>query len=202
MHDAGRHPEAIQLYGNLLRFTDEQTADGIAYGLELPPDATPGQRAAWVYRIIAEMEKRFDAATIRSVRLDCYRNENEAPGKCSASGYPCADVKLFAKVSDWLRGLYVSSQNLEEFAEKANAENLGWYVAGGELYTKFFECECPMLEAVGRLPTHTWCYCTAGYGKRLFEEVFGRPVAIEILHSIRQGNDFCLMKVSMTPTEG
>lgn len=189
------HPEAIQLYERLLLHTDRENAGDIAFGLALAPDAPAEQRAAWVQRVIIELEKRFDAATIKQIRLGCYCDEGERPGKCKANGYLCADKALFAKVGGWLRDLYAASKSLEEFVEKANAENLGWYVQDGELYTKFFECECPMLEAVGQLPTFTWCWCTAGYGKRLFEEVFCHPVDIEILYSIRQGHEFCLMKV-------
>ena len=191
------HPEAVQLYRSLSCYVDGSTAGAVAFGLELAPNASPDQRAAWVRRVIAELEGRFDAETIKNVRLGCYCDETENPGKCTAGGYPCADRALFDKVRDWLRGQYLESSGLEDFADRANSGNLGWYVRGGELYTKFFECECPMLEAVGELPTFTWCYCTAGYGKRLFEGVFGCPVEVEILHSIRQGHDYCLMKVSL-----
>lgn len=190
------HPEALQLYRSLSCYVDGSTAGAVAFGLELFPGASPEQRAAWVRRVIAELEERFDETTIKNIRLGCYCDELENPGKCAASGYPCAERALFDKVRDWLRGLYLESAGLEEFVARANTENLGWYVQEGALYTKFFECECPMLEAVGGLPSFTWCYCTAGYAKRLFEDVFGGPVDVEILQSIRQGHDFCLMKVS------
>ena len=190
------HPEAIQLYKKILSFADEETAREIVFGPPLAPAASPEERAAWVHRVIEALEARFDAATIKAIRLGCYCNEHEAPGKCKSAGYLCADTALFTKVRDWLRELYASSASLEEFVAKANTENLSWYVENGELYTKFFECECPMLEAVGQLPTFTWCYCTAGYRKRLFEAVFDCPVDVEIIHSIRQGNEFCLMKVT------
>ena len=40
----------------------------------------------------------------------------------------------------------------------------------------------------------TWCHCTAGYNKKLFEIVFEKPVYVEIVQSIRQGFDFCLFE--------
>ena len=192
----GRHPEAMQLYKNILRFADGQTAHDIAHGLPLVPDASAEQRAAWVLRVIGALEARFSPDVIKKIRLGCYCNEEEVPEKCKSTGYLCADRELFASVRDWLKGLYESSGSMEEFVSRANTQHLGWYVENGELYTKFFECECPMLENVGQLPSFTWCYCTAGYGKRLFEAVFGYPVELEIIHSIRQGHDFCLMKVT------
>lgn len=42
----------------------------------------------------------------------------------------------------------------------------------------------------------TWCHCTAGYNKKLFEAVFETPVEVEVVHSIRQGFDECLLKIS------
>lgn len=192
----GHHPEAVQLYKNILRVADERTAREIAHGLPLAYDGTAEERAAWVAHVIDALEKRFSPDIIKEIRLGCYCNENEVFGKCKSTGYLCADAALFASVRDWLKGLYEASGSMEEFVTKANAEKLGWYVENGELYTKFFECECPMLEAVGKLPTFTWCYCTAGYGKRLFEAVFGYPVDVEMIQSIRQGHEFCLMKVT------
>ena len=196
METTKRHPEAVQLYNNILRLADKQTAHDIAYGLPLAPDAPAEQRAAWVAYVIDALEKRFSPDVIKQIRLGCYCNENEAPTKCKSAGYLCADTELFTTVRDWLKGLYASSSSMEDFVAKANAQNLGWYVEGGELYTKFFECECPMLEAVGQLPTFTWCYCTAGYSKRLFEAVFGYPVDVEMIQSIRQGHEFCLMRIT------
>ena len=192
---AERHPEALQLFKNILLHSDEHTARQIAYGLPLAPNATPGQRAAWVQRVIEALEERFDATTIKAIRLGYYCNDQEVSGKCTATGSPCADAELFGTDPDWLRESYLSSDSLGAVAETANTENLGRYVEDVQLYTKFMECECPMLEAVGQMPGFTWCYCTAGYGKRLFESVFGFAVDLEILHTIRQGNEFCLMKV-------
>ena len=58
-----------------------------------------------------------------------------------------------------------------------------------------FTCECPMLEAARTSDSLTWCHCTAGYNKKLFEIIFERPVNVDVLQSIRQGFDFCLLKI-------
>lgn len=64
------------------------------------------------------------------------------------------------------------------------------------LYTKMFTCECPMLEETALSQSLTWCQCTAEYNKKLFELVFEAPVDEEILQSIRQGFDYCLLRVT------
>ena len=78
-----------------------------------------------------------------------------------------------------------------------NESGAGWYMEGKVLYTKMFVCECPMLEQ-GRIhQSLTWCHCTAGYSKALFEHIFERPVEVEVLQSIKQGFDYCLMRVEI-----
>jgi len=52
-----------------------------------------------------------------------------------------------------------------------------------------------MLAEVDRLETDTWCQCTTGYSKVIFEKAFGCQVEVELLKSIKMGDDICLMKI-------
>ncbi|GAA6407641.1 hypothetical protein K040078D81_17580 [Blautia hominis] len=63
------------------------------------------------------------------------------------------------------------------------------------LYLRFDFCPCPMLAKVDRLETNTWCQCTTGYSKVLFEKAFACTVDVELLKSIKMGHDICLMKI-------
>ena len=53
----------------------------------------------------------------------------------------------------------------------------------------------PMLAGVDKLDTYTWCQCTTGYSKVLFEQAFGCEVDVELLKSIKVGDERCLMKI-------
>ena len=88
------------------------------------------------------------------------------------------------------------SEDLARFVSHLNESGAGWSIKGGALYTRMFTCECPMLERAGTSPSLTWCYCTAGYSKAFFEAVFERPVEVELLQTIKQGHDCCLLKVT------
>lgn len=46
-----------------------------------------------------------------------------------------------------------------------------------------------------KLDTDTWCQCTTGYSKVLFEKAFGCEVVVELLKSVKMGDDICLMKI-------
>jgi hypothetical protein len=51
-----------------------------------------------------------------------------------------------------------------------------------------------MVADVDKLETNTWCQCTTGYSKCLFEKAFGCEVMVELLKSIKMGDDICLME--------
>jgi predicted hydrocarbon binding protein len=175
-----RHPEAVKLFKNIKRFSDIQTAESIAFGVFLPLSPSKEQCANWVEYIASKLEEKFDEATIKRIRMGCYCREN---GRLDES-------------KKWLRELYIASENLEQFVDKVNEYSAGWYIKDGELYTKYFDCPCPMLEGTDQLTTKTWCHCTAGFAIEIFDDVFGYEVDTEVLESIKLGSEFCLIKVT------
>lgn len=133
--------------------------------------------AAWVKNTMKRLENSFDKATLKRIRMKC---------QC---GYGM-DEKLAL-----LKELMASSSNLEEFAKQDKAKAAGLSYQDGELYLQFPFCPCPMLAEVDKLETNTWCQCTTGYSKVLFEKIFGCEVDVELLKSIKMGDDICLMKI-------
>lgn len=84
---------------------------------------------------------------------------------------------------------------MEEFANSEKAKAGGLFFKEGILYLQFLFCPCPMLAEVDKLETKTWCQCTTGYSKVLFEKAFGCEVDVHLLKSIKAGDDICLMKI-------
>ena len=79
--------------------------------------------------------------------------------------------------------------------DERKAKSAGLSCANGELYLQFSFCSCPMLADVDKLDTDTWCQCTTGYSKVLFEKAFACEVDVELLKSIKTGDEICLMKI-------
>jgi predicted hydrocarbon binding protein len=94
-----------------------------------------------------------------------------------------------------LKELMASSSSLEEFASQDKARAAGLSCIDGELYLQFPFCPCPMLAEVSKLDSDTWCQCTTGYSKVLFEKAFGCEVDVVLLKSIKMGDDICLQKI-------
>jgi hypothetical protein len=89
-----------------------------------------------------------------------------------------------------------AASSIEEFASSDKAKASGLFCKEGELYLQFLFCPCPMLAEVDKLETYTWCRCTTGYSKVLFEKAFDCEVDVELLKSIKAGDNICLMKIT------
>jgi predicted hydrocarbon binding protein len=143
-----------------------------------PDDSTKSEdNPAWVKATMERLENHFDQDTIVQIRRNC---------QC---GYGM-DERL-ALVTE----LVAASTSLEEFGNLAKANAAGLFSDQGELYLQFPFCPCPMLEGVDRLENDTWCQCTTGYSQVLFEKAFQCQVEVELLKSIKMGDDKCLMKI-------
>lgn len=131
----------------------------------------------WVKNTMKRLENNFDPQTVRKIRMNC---------QC---GY-AMDEKLAL-----VKELLASSTNLEKFANNEKAKTAGLSYNESDLYLQFPFCPCPMLAEVDMLESKTWCQCTTGYSKVLFEKAFDCEVNVELLKSIKMGDDICLMKI-------
>jgi len=151
--------------------SSDETATEIVY------PAQAEDNPAWVKSTMSRLESLFDRPTVKQIRMSC---------QC---GY-AMDEKLAL-----VKELIETSSSMEEFANQDKAAANGLSYKDGELFLQFPFCPCPMLAEVDNLDTDTWCQCTTGYSKVLFEKAFGCEVDVELLKSIKMGDDICLMKI-------
>ncbi len=159
------------LFNAIKSTSNHDIATRIVYGEHEEDDA------AWVKSTMAKLENCFDSSTLKGIRMNC---------QC---GYGMEDKLALVKE------LVLASSSMEEFGNLEKAKAAGMFCSGGELYLQFLFCPCPMLANIDRLETYAWCQCTAGYSKVLFEEAFACDVDVELLKSIKAGDDICLMKI-------
>ncbi|MBU3877266.1 hypothetical protein HGO97_015785 [Faecalicatena sp. AGMB00832] len=155
--------------------SDAVTAREVVYGSEQKVEEENNEE--WVKSSMRRLESRFGDETVKEIRMSC---------QC---GYGM-DEKLAL-----VRELRSTAKSLEEFADSEKAKAAGLFCEDGELYLQFHFCPCPMLAEVEKLETKTWCQCTTGYSKVLFEKAFSCEVDVELLKSIKTGDDRCLMKI-------
>lgn len=174
MFDIRKIQEQV-IYSAVERSSDSETAKEIVYGKDGAYCAE--NNPEWVKSTMKRLEDHFDKAQVKKIRMGC---------QC---GYGM-DEKLAL-----VKELIGSSSSMEEFGNLKKARDSGLFSKEGELYLQFLFCPCPMLAEVDRLDTDTWCQCTAGYSKVLFEKAFGCDVDVELLKSIKKGDEICLMKI-------
>ncbi len=128
-------------------------------------------------RAMKILESKFYKTTTKKIRMKC---------QC---GYGM-DKKL-----ELVKELIELSSSLKELGNLQKAKDAGLFYENGDLYLQFNFCPCPMLADVDRLDSDVWCQCTTGYSKVLFEKAFQCKVNVELLRSIKMGNERCLMKI-------
>ncbi|WP_343210556.1 DUF6144 family protein [Anaerolentibacter hominis] len=170
-----RKIQATVIYEAVKAESDADTAKEVVYGE--CKQALEEDDAAWVNSTMHRLESKFDPEAVRRIRMNC---------QC---GYGM-DEKLAL-----LKELMESAGSLEDMVNSDKAKAAGLFCRDGELYLQFLFCPCPMIAEVERLETNTWCQCTAGYSKVLFEKAFGCEVDVELLKSIKTGDDICLMRI-------
>ena len=61
-------------------------------------------------------------------------------------------------------------------------------------------CHCPRVRdalKIGETLSPTYCYCGAGFYQGIWEEILQRPVRVELLESVLQGDDVCKIAIHL-----
>jgi len=175
MFDIRKIQEQVIFQAVKAKSNDETARDIVGDGTEDNP--------TWVKNTMKRLAGHFDPTTVKKIRMNC---------QC---GYAMDEKLAFLK--DLMAGATNIDEfaNMEDFANNDKARAAGLYYQDNHLYLQFPFCPCPMLAEVERLDDLTWCQCTTGYSKVLFEKAFGCQVDVELLKSVKMGDDRCLMRI-------
>ncbi|MDL2236587.1 DUF6144 family protein [Christensenellaceae bacterium OttesenSCG-928-K19] len=172
MFDIRKIQEQV-LYENVKAAGGEETANYAVYG-----GAKGESDVEWVNGSMRRLQEKFNEKEVREIRMRC---------QC---GYGMQEKK------ELVERLFCAADDLESFANCEEAKAAGLFAEEGQLYLQFPFCPCPMLAKVEKLDNMAWCQCTTGYSKVLFEDVFGCEVEVELLKSVKAGDEICLMRIT------
>lgn len=172
------NPHAMRLYKSLLKHTDEQTAKGIAFKVNISKSADTYKKFVWAESICNDLQNNFDDDTIKEIRMRCACG----PGLSKA---------------DNLKKLYQSCKDTKEFVSKANGLGQGFTIEAKDnaIILVYPNCYCSCVKRIDKNLPKIWCYCTLGYTKKMFEHVFDRKVDVELLESVKTGGTKCMIKI-------
>ncbi|MFX0097140.1 MAG: DUF6144 family protein [Candidatus Hodarchaeota archaeon] len=90
--------------------------------------------------------------------------------------------------------------NEERILERVNKEILWcgtWTKEGKSIQSICKECGCPLVKNRVVDLTGTFCYCSRGWVKKIFETLLNRPVDVKLEKSIGRGDKICKFVVHM-----
>ena len=165
--------------------------------IENEPNAGPGNPAetpcgekvdfakSWVKRFMNVMDENLDETTRKKIMETCGK-------ECFCSAHSTAS---------WPNpGIETTDKYLAKLAELFGKENA--YRDGNKIYFSYIQnskglkiedgyCLCPLTEDGPEGLSPTYCICSTGYVKEMFERLTGKPVTVELLESLRRGGKKC-----------
>lgn len=175
------NPHAIRLMESIKKHGDEQDIQELETRYPLSKSADFVKKFAWAEQICEFLEEKYDKNTISAIRMDCACDPEYGKGKK-------------------IKALYEKELSPELFTEKVNQLKLGYTIEydGTCYYLIYPQCYCSCVKRVDQPLSNTWCLCTLGYTKRLFEFIFEREVQVELLSSIKTGGNCCKIKINLS----
>ena len=151
-----------------------QTASAAAAPLQEEENMQRKERFTrdWIESLMTNMDSQLDAAArirlMEACGRACARN-----GAVKAARASNGDLdKLLATMRKWIGEANVRKE-------------------GNQVFQTYTKCLCPQVQSGSGKLSDTYCHCSRGWVKEMYETVVGKPVQVELLESIKRGGKFC-----------
>ena len=107
-------------------------------------------------------------------------------------GRQCQSQSFVKKAKD----IYEKSSSINDFLDKLGRVYKHLHREGDNVYIVYPRCYCSQVNKIpkGKL-SGTYCNCSRGWSKALFEGALGRPVEVVMEKSIINGDNQCKFRV-------
>lgn len=136
-----------------------------------------GLLTKWLESLIESLDESLDEKTKKKVMEKC--------------GKACA---IYDGDIEEIKAIKRNSENLEEILDQINQEKLWcgkWIKKGNTIYSICKKCGCPFVRSQIIKPSPTFCYCSRGWAKSVFEVILEKPVQVEQKKAIGRGDNIC-----------
>ena len=124
--------------------------------------------------------ERFDTKTRKRIMQDC--------------GEACAREEFFGPAFDAAKRISEEEIDADRILMRANKEISWcgkWIKSGRMILCTCSDCGCPLVKNGIVTRRKTFCYCSLGWHKIVFETLFKKPVRIELETAIGFGDEEC-----------
>ena len=139
-----------------------------------------GRTAKWIATLMDGLNKKVDEKTLAMILEQC--------------GRQCQSQSLVKKA----RNIYQKSKGTDEFLEKFGQIYKHLHREGNKVYIVYPRCYCSQVNKIpkGKL-SGTYCNCSRGWAKALFEGALERPVEVIMEKSIINGDSECKFRIML-----
>jgi predicted hydrocarbon binding protein len=126
----------------------------------------------WISNLMESMDEHLDDEEKISLLERCGRACAERHARAEA-------LKHKGELDGWLGRFrkWVGSENVKK--------------EGNTVQITYSKCLCPLVQDRSPLMSKTYCNCSRGWLKEVFETVVEKPVEVKLEDSIMQGGDQC-----------
>jgi effector-binding domain-containing protein len=195
---------------NLERVFGEEIRQAVLAGLDpLDTRAKPDQRFEWVKEAIENLESQanefqiydvlsgcahvFPAAQIDKLRQIYQKTHSETGDSLAAVD---AVLDFMGEDPGWVER--PERQDYTIYAKKNPRDPEAYAKAETSMEKRQAYCFCPLLRnAMDQGMPQRFCYCGAGWYRQQWDGATGKPVRIEIVKSVLQGDEVCQFAVHL-----
>lgn len=146
---------------------------------------TPANKARFMRRLMDRLLVKTSKREANKVMLECGYMMRDGVSRCINENR----IKR-------TKALYAESRGMKDFIERYNKHGGGSLrLEGKSIKATYDRCYCGSVSRAKEKIPLTYCYCGAGWYKRLFEEVLSMPVKVKVLKSIANGAERCEIEV-------
>lgn len=139
-------------------------------------------------------QKKFTQRWVKNLMdsMDAHLDEEAKIALMESCGRACARVGPIRSAEACQGDLDRLLSTLGKWIGKGNVRR-----DGNVVHIVYTKCLCHLVaEGPPRLP-HTYCYCSRGWLKEMFETVVGKPVDVDLINSIKRGGQQCSFTVQL-----
>lgn len=137
---------------------------------------TPRQKATTIQAMMEQLDLKVAADSRNELMQSCGR-------RCISAGILDKAIRLQKKAAD-----------LDDLLKLLNGAHIGGghlHRQGDIIYAEYKRCYCGSVSRTRMRFSPTYCQCSCGWYRQLFETILKRPVRVELLGSIIQGDSLC-----------
>jgi hypothetical protein len=166
----------------------EATREGLAQACaDYAVLTTPLQKARCIRSMMDALDQAVDEPTRQAIMQAC--------------GRQCIGNSTLDKA----RKLAKAASGLDDLLAQLNQAHIGGghlHHEGDVIHATYTRCYCGSVNQTKEPFSPTYCYCSCGWYRQLFETLLERPVAVELVSSIIQGDESCRFLIHTQPSQG